>query len=121
MSGPTSPDTIVIADLEVHYRVGVPAEERKRLGVVADPEGSGRERSIADAVAPALALPREARQPRPDHAWGALESNRFGTNEFIEYCRELGTEPFQVARSGHFDGARERAAAKLADGAVDGT
>ena len=33
---------------------------------------------------------------------------------------ELRAEALQVARSGHFDGARERAAAELADGAVDG-
>src|SRR5512133_302823 len=24
--------------------------------------------------------PKSARQPRPDHAWGAVESNRFGTD-----------------------------------------
>ena len=33
---------------------------------------------------------------------------------------ELRAEALQVARAGHFDGARERAAAELADGAVDG-
>jgi len=27
-------------------------------------------------------------------AWHAEESNRFGTDEFIEYCRALGTEPY---------------------------
>ena len=43
-------------DSEVARLLGVSAEERKLLGVVSVPEGSGRERSIAEAVKPALAL-----------------------------------------------------------------
>ncbi len=43
-------------DSEVARLLGVPAEERKLLGVAPAPDGSGRERSIADAVKPALAL-----------------------------------------------------------------
>jgi hypothetical protein len=43
-------------DTEVARLLGVSANERQRLGVVAAPEGSGRERSIADAVKPALKL-----------------------------------------------------------------
>jgi len=27
-------------------------------------------------------------------AWHAEESNRFGTDEFVAYCRELGAEPY---------------------------
>jgi alpha-N-arabinofuranosidase len=27
--------------------------------------------------------PRDQRPARPDHAWGALETNRFGTDEFL--------------------------------------
>jgi len=26
-------------------------------------------------------------------AWGGEESNRFGTDEYLAYCAELGTEP----------------------------
>jgi alpha-L-arabinofuranosidase len=44
--------------------------------------------------------PREQRPRRSDLAWYAEESNRFGTNEFIEYCRELGTEPFICVNMG---------------------
>jgi alpha-L-arabinofuranosidase len=36
---------------------------------------------------------REARPRRTDVAWGQEESNRFGTDEFIQYCRALGSEP----------------------------
>jgi ankyrin repeat protein len=43
-------------DSEVARVLGVPEEERKRLGVAPAPLGSGSQRSIADAVAPALAL-----------------------------------------------------------------
>ena len=43
-------------DSEVARVLGVPEEERKRLGVAPAPRGSGSERSIAAAVAPALAL-----------------------------------------------------------------
>ncbi|KAF9558449.1 glycoside hydrolase family 51 protein [Agrocybe pediades] len=38
--------------------------------------------------------PRESRPRRPELAWLTEESNQFGTDEFIEFCRELGTEPF---------------------------
>jgi alpha-N-arabinofuranosidase len=38
--------------------------------------------------------PRDARPRRPELAWGGEESNRFGTDEFMAYCAELGTEPY---------------------------
>ncbi|KAG6805104.1 hypothetical protein H0H93_005613, partial [Arthromyces matolae] len=38
--------------------------------------------------------PRELRPRRPELAWLSEESNQFGTDEFIEWCRELGTEPY---------------------------
>src|ERR1043166_3211412 len=38
--------------------------------------------------------PGDARPRRSDLAWYAEESNRFGTNEFIEYCRALDTEAY---------------------------
>jgi ankyrin repeat protein len=41
-------------DSEVARLLGVPDDERTLLGVVAAPDGSGRERSIVDAVRPAL-------------------------------------------------------------------
>ena len=44
--------------------------------------------------------PKEQRPRRTDLAWYAEESNRFGTDEFIEYCRVLGTEPFICVNMG---------------------
>ena len=38
--------------------------------------------------------PKDARPRRPELAWGGEESNRFGTDEFLSYCAELGTEPY---------------------------
>lgn len=38
--------------------------------------------------------PKDDRPRRIELAWHDEESNRFGTVEFIEYCRTLGTEPY---------------------------
>jgi alpha-N-arabinofuranosidase len=38
--------------------------------------------------------PKDARPRRPELAWGGEEPNRFGTDEFLAYCAELGTDPF---------------------------
>lgn len=38
--------------------------------------------------------PRDERPPKIELAWRSEESNRFGTDEFIQYCRTLGTEPY---------------------------
>lgn len=38
--------------------------------------------------------PRDQRPRRMNLAWHIEESNRFGTNEFIEYCRLVGAEPY---------------------------
>jgi len=44
--------------------------------------------------------PRDRRPPRRDNAWGALESNRFGTDEFLRYCERLGVEPYVCINAG---------------------
>ena len=33
-------------------------------------------------------------------AWGTVESNRFGTHEFLKYTEMLGTEPYFCANLG---------------------
>ena len=38
--------------------------------------------------------PRDERPRKSELAWLAEESNRFGTDEFIEYCRVLDTDPY---------------------------
>ncbi len=38
--------------------------------------------------------PKEKRPVRFDLAWGKEETNRFGADEFIEYCRAVEAEPY---------------------------
>ncbi len=38
--------------------------------------------------------PKEKRPTIFDLAWAAKETNHFGTDEFIQYCRKAGTEPY---------------------------
>jgi alpha-N-arabinofuranosidase len=44
--------------------------------------------------------PRDQRPVRRDHAWGALETNRFGTDEFLTYCEKLKVEPYLCINAG---------------------
>ncbi len=37
--------------------------------------------------------PKKQRPAVLERAWNSLETNQFGTNEFIEWCRLVGTEP----------------------------
>jgi alpha-N-arabinofuranosidase len=53
--------------------------------------------------------PKEKRPVRPELAWNTVETNQFGTDEFIQYCRELDTEPYLCANLG--SGTMDEAAA----------
>ena len=44
--------------------------------------------------------PRDQRPPRLEMAWGTVESNRFGTHEFLNYVEKLGTQPYICANLG---------------------
>jgi alpha-N-arabinofuranosidase len=44
--------------------------------------------------------PRERRPARLDLAWHSTESNHFGTNEFIAWCRAAGVEPMLAVNLG---------------------
>lgn len=44
--------------------------------------------------------PRDSRPVRPDYAWGDVETNRFGTDEFLKYCERVGTEPYICINAG---------------------
>jgi alpha-L-arabinofuranosidase len=37
--------------------------------------------------------PQEQRPRRRDLAWKSIETNQFGTNEFMEFCKSMNTEP----------------------------
>ncbi|MCC6389094.1 MAG: alpha-N-arabinofuranosidase [Bryobacterales bacterium] len=44
--------------------------------------------------------PRDKRPVRPEGAWGGVEPNRFGTDEFLRYCERLGVQPYICINAG---------------------
>ncbi len=44
--------------------------------------------------------PVERRPTRPNYAWGQVEPNLFGTDEYIEFCRAVGCEPMICVNAG---------------------
>src|SRR5512144_1526227 len=44
--------------------------------------------------------PRDQRPRRRDLAWQSTETNQFGTNEFLELCKQLNTEPMLAVNMG---------------------
>jgi alpha-N-arabinofuranosidase len=42
----------------------------------------------------------DRRPPRKNPAWLGVEHNDFGINEFMQFCREVHTEPYMVVNSG---------------------
>jgi len=55
--------------------------------------------------------PRKDRPRVLERAWNSVETNQFGTNEFITWCRAVGTEPLLAVNLG--TGTPETAAALL--------
>lgn len=39
---------------------------------------------------------KEGRKRQSNRIWGGVIDHAFGTNEFIQYCREIGAEPFII-------------------------
>ena len=44
--------------------------------------------------------PKEQRPRRRDLAWQSIETNQFGTDEFVEYCRAINVEPMLAVNMG---------------------
>ena len=44
--------------------------------------------------------PKSERIPRLELAWYTLEPNTFGTNEFVEYCKRVGSDPYLSVNMG---------------------
>ncbi len=44
--------------------------------------------------------PRDRRPPRKNLAWKGIDANDFGLDEFMTFCRLLGTEPYITVNSG---------------------
>lgn len=63
--------------------------------------------------------PQDERPARLDLAWHTIDSNRFGTNEFVRFCRALGTEPYLVVNCGDGDMREARDWVEYCNGAPD--
>jgi alpha-N-arabinofuranosidase len=48
----------------------------------------------------------QEREPVFDRLWQVVESNQFGTHEFIEWCREIGAEPYLCTNAQYADPGR---------------
>ena len=44
--------------------------------------------------------PKSERPPRAELAWGQIESNEFGTNEFMDWCKAAGVAPMFAVNLG---------------------
>ncbi|MGN6504397.1 MAG: alpha-N-arabinofuranosidase [Tepidisphaeraceae bacterium] len=53
--------------------------------------------------------PREKRPAKIDYAWQSVESNQFGTDEFMTWCKKVGTQPMKAVNLGTA-GAQDAAA-----------
>ena len=62
---------------------------------------------------------RDKRPPRPNLAWKSLESNDFGIDEFIVFCRLLDTEPYIAVNSGFGDAHSAAKEVEYVNGAAD--
>ena len=65
--------------------------------------------------------PARERPTRMDLAWHDLEPNSFGTNEFMDFCRVLGTEPYLVVNAGDGDMREARDWLEYCNGSNDTT
>jgi alpha-N-arabinofuranosidase len=63
--------------------------------------------------------PVDQRPARAELAWNSVESNRFGTNEFVQFCRKLGTEPYLVVNCGDGDMREARDWVEYCNGTQD--
>ena len=50
--------------------------------------------------------PKEQRPRRRDYAWKSIETNQFGTDEFMEWCAKIGTSPMLAVNLGTGDATR---------------
>ena len=59
------------------------------------------------------------RPARSDLAWGAIDPNTFGTDEFIRFCRTIGAEPYLVVNCGDGDLREARDWVEYCNGTAD--
>ena len=85
------------------YRARVAAGRRQGLPHRRGARGQGARRARSSATRAATSSPattgstasarRRSGRRVLERAWNSIETNQFGTNEFIDWCRLVGTEP----------------------------
>jgi len=61
----------------------------------------------------------DKRPTRKNPAWGGIDTNDFGMDEFMQFCREIGTEPLAVVNTGLGDVQLARDMVEYANGSSD--
>ncbi len=61
----------------------------------------------------------DMRPTRKNPAWGGIDTNDFGFDEFIQFCREIGTEPLAVVNTGLGSVQLARDMVEYANGSTD--
>ena len=62
---------------------------------------------------------RDRRPPRKNMAWTGVEHNDFGTDEFVDLCREIGAAPMITVNSGFGDAYSAAQWVEYANGSAD--
>ena len=62
---------------------------------------------------------RDRRPPRKNPAWRGVEHNDFGLDEFMTFCKELGTEPYIAVNTGAGEVDNALAELQYANGPAD--
>lgn len=63
--------------------------------------------------------PRSERPSRLDVAWGTVETNQFGTDEFVAFCRAINSQPYLVVNCGDGDMREARDWVEYCNGTQD--
>jgi alpha-L-arabinofuranosidase len=63
--------------------------------------------------------PKDERPARAELAWHTVESNRFGTDEFVRWCRLIGAEPYLAVNCGDGDMREARDWVEYCNGTTD--
>jgi len=63
--------------------------------------------------------PRDRRPPRKNPAWSGVESNDFGLDEFVAFCRRLGAEPLITVNTGLGDAYSAAQEAEYCNGSTE--
>ncbi len=63
--------------------------------------------------------PRAERPARLDLAWRTMDTNAFGTNEFVHFCRQIGAEPYLAVNCGDGDMREARDWVEYCNGDAD--